>query len=113
MCVLVLGVCAVIAASAGEARAQMTFGTFKGYLTGHVGVVSGGDVTSERMAAGASIAVYESNGWGAEIDFGRSTDVATNTYPLSLTSYMVNAGVGQTEWPRAAVRGRRRRHPSG
>ena len=50
--VLVLGVCAVLAMSAGEARAQMTFGTFKGYLTGHVGVVSGGDVTSERMAAG-------------------------------------------------------------
>ena len=88
---LMLAVCAVIAASADDARAQMTFGTFKGYLTGHVGVVTGGDVTSERMAAGASIAVYESNGWGAEIDFGRSTDVATNTHPLSLTSYMVNA----------------------
>ena len=90
--VLVLGVCAVIAASAGEARAQMTFGTFKGYLTGHVGMVSGGDVTNERMAAGASVAVYESNGWGAEIDFGRSTDVDTNAHPLNLTSYMVNAG---------------------
>jgi len=90
--VLVLAMCAVIAASAGEAHAQMTFGTFKGYLTGHVGVVNGGDVTSARMAAGASVAVYESNGWGAEIDFGRSTDVDTNTHPLSLTSYMVNAG---------------------
>ena len=90
--VLVLGVCAVIAASAGEARAQMTFGTFKGYLTGHIGVVSGGDVTSERTAAGASVGVYESNGWGAEIDFGRSTDVATNTHQVNLTSYMVNAG---------------------
>ena len=90
--VLVLGVCALIASSADEAHAQMTFGTFKGYLTGHVGMVTGGDVTSGRMAAGASIAVYESNGWGAEIDFGRSTDVETNTAPLSLTSYMVNAG---------------------
>jgi opacity protein-like surface antigen len=90
--VLILGVCAALATSADEARAQMTFGTFKGYLTGHIGVVSGGDVTSERTAAGASVGVYESNGWGAEIDFGRATDVAINTHPLNLTSYMVNAG---------------------
>ena len=88
---LMLAVCAMVAASADEARAQ-TFGTFKGYLTGHVGVVTGGDVTNERMAAGASVGVYESDGWGAEIDFGRSTNVATNTHPLGLTSYMVNAG---------------------
>ena len=90
--VFVVVVCAVIVASAGQADAQMTFGTFKGYLTGHVGIVSGGDVTSERMAAGASVAVYESNGWGAEIDFGRSTGVDTNTHALNLTSYIVNAG---------------------
>ena len=90
--VVLLAVCAGIALSVGDAQAQMTFGTFKGYLTGHVGVVSGGDVSSERMAAGASIAVYESNGWGAEIDFGRATDVATNTHALNLTSYIVNAG---------------------
>ena len=63
--VLVLAVSVIIAASAGEAHAQMTFGTFKGYLTGHVGVVSGGDVTSERRAAGASVGFYESKGWGA------------------------------------------------
>ena len=37
--VLVLGVCAVMAASASEAPRADDFGTFQGYLTGHVGVV--------------------------------------------------------------------------
>lgn len=90
---LLAGVCAVIVSSASEASAQMTMGTFKGYLTGHVGVVTGGDVTNERMAAGASVAVHESNGWGAEIDFGRSTDVTANRQLLDLTSYFVNASL--------------------
>lgn len=91
--VMVLVVCAVLVSSARDARAQMTMGTFKGYLTGHVGAVTGGDVTSERMAAGASVAVHESNGWGAEIDFGRSTDVTANRQLLDLTTYFVNAAL--------------------
>ncbi len=88
--VWMLGVCMIVA-SASDARAQMTMGTFKGYFTGHIGAVTGGDVTSARMAAGASIAVHEATGWGAEIDFGRSTDVAANTQLLDLTTYVVNA----------------------
>jgi hypothetical protein len=91
--VLGLGVCVLLAASAIDARAQMTMGTFKGYLTGHVGVVAGGDVTNERVTAGASMAVHETNGWGAEVDFGRSTDVDANHQQLDLTSYFVNAAM--------------------
>ena len=91
--VLVLGVCAVIVSSASDARAQMTMGTFKGYLTGHIGAVTGGDVTNKRLAAGASVAVHETNGWGAEIDFGRSTDVTANRQLLDLTTYFVNAAL--------------------
>jgi hypothetical protein len=87
------GVCVVIAASATDARAQMTMGTFKGLLTGHIGMVTGGDVNNERMVAGASVAVHESNGWGAEIDFGRSTEVTANRQLLDLTSYFVNAAM--------------------
>jgi hypothetical protein len=89
--VSVLGVCALIVVSANDARAQMTMGTFKGYLTGHVGMVAGGDVTNERIVAGASAAVHESDGWGAEIDFGRATDVAGSRQALDLTTYLVNA----------------------
>jgi len=91
--VLVLSVCGVIAASAGEARAQMTMGTFKGYLTGHVGAVTAGDVDNERIVAGASVAVHEITGWGAEVDFGRSTDVDAGRQSLDLTSYFVNAAL--------------------
>ena len=88
---VLIGVGVAIVASAGEARAQMTMGTFRGYLTGHVGMAAGGDVDDNRMAAGASVAVHESNGWGAEIDFGRSTDLTANRQLIDLTSYFVNA----------------------
>jgi hypothetical protein len=94
----VLGVCMAIAASAGDARAQMTMGTFKGYFTAHIGAVAGGDVTSARTAAGASVAVHEATGWGAEADFGRATGVATEGQRLDLTTYFVNA-----VWIRPAV----------
>lgn len=90
---VVVGICVGLSllASAVDARAQMTMGTFKGYLTGHVGVVTADDVTNERIAAGASIGVQESNGWGAEVDFGRSTDVDAAHQSLDLTTYFVNA----------------------
>lgn len=88
---VIAGVCVLIVSSALDASAQMTMGTFKGYFTGHVGMVAGGDVTNERMAAGASVSVHETNGWGAEIDFGRSTEVTANRQLLDLTTYFVNA----------------------
>jgi hypothetical protein len=88
---LMFAVCVMLATGASEARAQMTMGTFKGYLTGHIGAVTGGEVTSARTAAGASVAVHEANGWGAEVDFGRSTDVSTIGPVLDLTTYFVNA----------------------
>jgi hypothetical protein len=89
--VLGLGVCLLIVASASDARAQMTMGTFRGYFTGHIGVLTGGEVTSARTAAGASVAVHESGGWGAEVDFGRSTEVSTSGPVLDFTTYFVNA----------------------
>jgi hypothetical protein len=89
--VVMLAVCAIVAAGASEARAQMTMGTFKGYLTGHVGMATGGDITDDRMAAGASVAVHETTGWGAEIDFGRSTDLSAGPQLLDLTTYTANA----------------------
>jgi hypothetical protein len=98
---LLFGICVVLVASAKDAQAQMSMGTFQGLLTGHVGAVTGGDVTNERMAVGASVAVHEASGWGAEIDFGRSTDVSAPGQLLDLTSYFVNAA-----WmkPRGTVR---------
>ena len=44
-----------------------------------------------RAALGASVAVHEDNGWGAEIDFGHSSDAPVGPAVLDVTSYMVNA----------------------
>ena len=81
---------AFLAFTAIDARAQMSFGTFHGYFTGFIGGTLAGDVDSNRMTAGASMSVQETTGWGAEIDFGRTTDASVNGHELDLTTYMVN-----------------------
>src|SRR5689334_17504062 len=80
----------VLAGSAADARAQMTMGSFKGYLTGHVGGISGGDLSDSRLTAGASVSVNEQNGWGAELDFGHASDAQAGRLVLDINSYMVN-----------------------
>ncbi|MEO7158843.1 MAG: outer membrane beta-barrel protein [Vicinamibacterales bacterium] len=96
-----LAAAALLATSASEATAQMTMGTFQGYLTGHVGMIAGDTLTNERLAVGGSIAVQEERGWGAEIDFGHTSDAAAGSQILDVTSYLVNAA-----WvkPRGIVR---------
>ena len=74
-----------------DAHAQMTMGAFKGYLTGHVGMIAGDALTNESLVGGASVSVQEERGWGAEIDFGHSSDVAAGKQILDVTSYLVNA----------------------
>jgi hypothetical protein len=76
--------------SAADARAQMTMGSFKGYLTGHLGVATSGDVSDGRSAIGLSVSVQEGNGWGAELDFGHSGDVRSGAQVLDLNTYLVN-----------------------
>ena len=49
----------VLALGAVDARAQMTMGSFKGYLTVDTGAIRGGDVTDPRLTVGASVAVHE------------------------------------------------------
>lgn len=86
-----MAVAALLGASPIEARAQMSMGSFKGLLTGHIGAASAGDVDNARATVGASVAVHEENGWGAEIDFGHTADADSGRQVLDLTSYMVNA----------------------
>jgi len=83
-------VAALVCASPGDARAQMSMGSFKGFLTGHVGVITGGEVDDDRPAAGASVAVLEGTGWGAELDFGHGKDALSGRQLLDVTTYMVN-----------------------
>jgi hypothetical protein len=68
----------------------MSFGTFHGYLTGFIGGTLGGDVDDGRVTGGGSVSVQESTGWGAEFDFGRTTDAVVNGRELDLTTYMFN-----------------------
>lgn len=81
----------VLALGAVDARAQMTMGSFKGYLTVDTGAISGGDLTDARLNVGASVAVHEESGWGAEFDVGHATDARSGRQVLDITTYMVNA----------------------
>jgi hypothetical protein len=90
MFMVVAGI-AVIAAGTSEARAQQAAGSFTGFLTGHAGASSGGDLSSARGTLGLSVAVHEDSGWGAEIDFGHASDATSGRQILDVTSYMVNA----------------------
>ena len=85
-----IAIAALVAVNARNAQAQMSMGTFHGYLTGHIGPVLGGDVSNPRISGGASVSVQETTGWGAEFDFGRATDVETESQRLGITTYMVN-----------------------
>ena len=79
-----------IAASATSAHAQMSMGSFQGYLTGHIGTITGGDLSGATLAGGASVAVHENTGWGAEFDFGIAEDASTDRVVLDVNSYMFN-----------------------
>ena len=81
----------LVSLPAREAAAQgMSMGSFHGYLTGFIGATLGGSVDDSRMTAGASVSVQETTGWGAEFDFGRTTDAVVKGRELDLTTYMVN-----------------------
>ena len=79
-----------IVTNATTAHAQMSMGSFQGYLTGHIGAITGGDLSEENLAGGASVAVHEATGWGAEFDFGISQDAAAGRQVLDVNSYMFN-----------------------
>ncbi len=86
---IVSWIVALLALTAADAHAQI--GSFRSFLTGHVGAISGGDISSGRATLGASVAVHDDTGWGAEIDFGHTADVLAGRQILDVTSYMVNA----------------------
>jgi hypothetical protein len=79
-----------LAAGPLDAQAQ-SMGTFKGYLTGHAGVITGDALSNENLSVGGSMAVQDDSGWGAELDLGHSADAVAGRQVLDVTSYMVNA----------------------
>ena len=62
-----------------------------GMLSGHLGVAAGGDTDNVGLTPAASVAVIESNGWGAEIDLGHTWRFAGDAFAESgITTLMVN-----------------------
>jgi opacity protein-like surface antigen len=92
-----VGLCAV----AGTAEAQMSLAPFSGQVTGHLGVAAGRDGRGSTPSIGASLAVIEANGFGAEFDAGLASDDDGRGGGLDVQSYMLNA---MAMWPRGRVR---------
>jgi opacity protein-like surface antigen len=89
--VVAVAAVAIVLAGAQHAQAQtIRMGSFRGFLTGHLGAAGGGELDDSRMVAGASVSVQEQDGWGAELDFGRANDAEAAGQVLDVTTYMVN-----------------------
>jgi hypothetical protein len=87
----VMAVALVLAASATAQGQSRAMGSFGGYFTPYLGVVTGGEVTEPRLTFGASVAVQEQSGWGAELDVAHAGDVESGALALNATTYMINA----------------------
>lgn len=94
-------VLALVAAAATRADAQTGRGTYNGFLTGQLGVTSGGDVPASVITPSVSVAVQEDSGWGAELDLGYANGAPSTSRELDLATYMVNA---IWQWPSGEVR---------
>jgi hypothetical protein len=84
---------------ASVASAQITAVT--GILTGHIGAARGGDITAGGLTPGASIAIVETTGIGAELDFAHTRTFSDVFDDSAITSFMVNA-LGL--WPHPTLR---------
>ena len=99
--VFAMCVCGLVAAGVTRAEAQMSMGAFRGYLTGHAGWATGGDVSSPVFTPGISVSVQEESGWGAEFDFGYAADLDAGRQQLDVATYMFN---GNWIQPKGRVR---------
>lgn len=92
MKVILMGAVMLVLAAGSPANAQSrSMGSFGGYFTPFLGVVAGGEASDARLTFGASVAVHEQDGWGAEIDFGHASDIESHGIELDATTYMVTA----------------------
>jgi hypothetical protein len=88
----------------GAAFAQRTTTNFTGFATVLIGGTHGGDAADTGWTPGASVAVIEANGWGAEIDLGHAREFDSSRFEESgITTLMFNA-TGVWSNPTALVR---------
>jgi opacity protein-like surface antigen len=79
----------VLACTASRADAQSF--NFTGIVTGHLGIAAGNDVRDPTLTAGASMAVLDDNGIGAELEIAHVNDFdSTRFADSSVTSGMLN-----------------------
>lgn len=75
----------------GAAGAQAQQSHYYGLLTGFVGTARGGDVGDATTTGGASLAVFDDHGLGAEIDVGHTGAFDKDFFADSrVTSFMLN-----------------------
>jgi opacity protein-like surface antigen len=95
---LALTIAGILVAVGAEAQPAL----YTGMLTPHIGASAGGDVRERAVTPGASMAVVDPIGIGAEVDLGHSRRVDADRFSESaVTSLMVNA-VGM--WMKTPVR---------
>jgi opacity protein-like surface antigen len=64
---------------------------YTGLLTGHIGGSAGGDARSTAVTPGASVAVIDASGLGAEVDLGHAREFDDERFSESgITTLMVN-----------------------
>jgi opacity protein-like surface antigen len=74
-----------------RAEAQPHSGVYTGFFTPQIGITTGEDVSDAGFTAGMSMAVLDSEGWGAEIDLVHATSIGDAALDDSgLTSLMLN-----------------------
>jgi opacity protein-like surface antigen len=92
---------AALLLSAHPAAAQSGRDSFTGQATGHIGVASGNGDRGSTLSLGASMAVLEDSGLGAEFDVGFANDDNGRTGGLDVQSYMMNL---LAMWPDGSLR---------
>lgn len=91
----------VVLAAGVPAAAQTGMPPFSGQVTGHIGVAAGTDDRGSTLSLGASVAMIDEGGWGAEFDFGYADDDNGRTGGIDVQSYVLNL-VGM--WPKGRIR---------
>lgn len=98
---IVLVAAGLLLGASAPAAAQLSLGPINGVLAGHLGGAIGQDGVGSTLSVGASIAVIEQSGWGAEFDAGFANDDDGRTGGLDAQSYILNV-IGM--WPRGQLR---------
>jgi hypothetical protein len=83
-----VAIAALLVMSVSDAIAQS--GTYQGFGTGFVGTAGGGDLARTSVSVGGAVAVVESSGWGADMEFSFSDDDHETT-AADLLTFMLNA----------------------